>query len=79
MKTLKSYDEQSSLLYRSLDGRVCFVNHLELIDLPDGTEAFTLEDSNRAELFVSEALKQRFDRSGAKGITFRKIGRVRTR
>jgi hypothetical protein len=77
LTTLKSYDVRTSRFFRGLTGEIYLVDRLNLLAGPTSGEVFTIEDSNRAELFVLESFKQRIERSKLNGITFREIGRVR--
>jgi hypothetical protein len=78
---VKSYDpEVSRFLRDSGRGDIYWIEHLEFSRNPraDG-EVFVLEDSNRAELLVTESFRDRCLASSLKGLSFREVGRIRSR
>lgn len=75
LKTTKGYDAEASKFFRGETGQIFFVQHLVVTDpTVAGCELFTLEDSNRAQLYCLPAFKERIEALGLKGLKFREIG-----
>jgi hypothetical protein len=77
LETSRSYIGSSSVFMRGLDSQICFTQHLEFAaDQTPEADLFTLEDSNRAELFCLEAFKERIEQHSLSGIEFGQVGLV---
>lgn len=68
-------DETKSSVLRALGGEIFMVLELTIASNSAQVvaELFTLKNSNRAQLFALESFRNRLDRTGMKGITFRAI------
>jgi hypothetical protein len=79
LKTTTGYDAHESLMARGEAGDVFMIQH---VVITDGSVrkcgAFTIADSNRAQLLTLASVKDRVRHSGAKGIEFREIGILKT-
>lgn len=77
LQTASGIDAAGSEVMRGLNGEICFVMKIRVTD-PKAQEwdVFTLTDSNRAQLFVTNAFRERFERLGLKGVSFQAIGEI---
>jgi hypothetical protein len=77
LQAASDIDPAGSEVMRGLNGDICFVMEIRVTD-PKAQEwdVFTLTDSNRAQLFVTDAFRERVQKLKLKGITFRAIGEV---
>jgi hypothetical protein len=77
LQAASSIRPEGSEVMRGLNGDICFVMKV-LVNDPKAKEwdVFTLADSNRAQLFVTESFRARFERLKLKGITFQAIGAI---
>lgn len=75
LQAASSIDATASKVMRGLNGEICYVMKIRVTDsLVQGWDVFTLDDSNRAQLFVTNAFLERFKKLGLKGIEFQEIG-----
>ncbi|EIC30163.1 MULTISPECIES: hypothetical protein [Methylomicrobium] len=76
LKTTKDYDPEQSKFYRSGENQqIYMIKHLVLYDSSvEPIGLFTLEDSNRAGIFVTESFVERINKLGLKGVEFNEIG-----
>jgi len=80
LKSTKGYEAERSTLIRAENGLIYFVQHLLVTDdSVENCELFTLEDSNRAQLFCVLPFKERIEQLGLKGLRFREIGEYRSK
>ena len=77
LQVASSIKVEDSEVMRGLNGDICFVMKV-LVDDPKAKkwDVFTLADSNRAQLFVTQAFRARFEKLKLKGITFQAIGAI---
>lgn len=77
IKSVKGFDEEGSQVLRGVNGEIYLVLRLRITD-PSAHqhEAFTLTDSNRAQLFVRTSFRERVKKSKLQGITLREIGEL---
>lgn len=77
LNTTHDYDPKESLYSRCLNGEIFLVQRLRVSETILGKfEIFTIDDSNRAQLFAVESFVNRIKRLKLKGITFKEIGIV---
>jgi hypothetical protein len=77
LQAASSIKAEGSEVMRGLNGDICFVMKVIVNDLKAKEwDVFTLADSNRAQLFVTEAFRTRFEKLKLKGITFQAIGAI---
>lgn len=77
LKSVKGFDEERSEVLRGINGEVFLVLRLRITDpAAHQCEAFTLADSNRAQLFVRASFRDRIKKSKLQGITLREIGEL---
>lgn len=75
LKTTKGYDAEASQFLRGEGDKIFWVQHLVVTDPSiEECELFTLEDSNRALIFCLPSFKERIEKLGLKGLSFREIG-----
>lgn len=77
LQTASGIDAAGSEVMRGLNGDICYVMKIRVTD-PKAQEwdVFTLTDSNRAQLFVTNAFRERFEKLGLKGVSFQAIGEI---
>ena len=77
LQVTSSIKGEGSEVIRGLNGDICFVMKV-IVNDPKAKEwdVFTLADSNRAQLFVTEAFCARVKKLKLKGITFQAIGAI---
>lgn len=62
---------------RGLSGEIFYVVKVRVTDLrAKAWEMFTLKDSNRAQLFVTNEFRERVEKLGLKGIEFKEVGEI---
>lgn len=77
LRTTDCYDEAKSLLHRHPSGRIFMVQKLIVTaSLPENSELFTIDGSNRAYTYFLESLVDRIKDLGLEGLTFHEIGRI---
>lgn len=77
LKATNCYDEAKSLLHRDQTGEIFMVQKLILTTpLPEGSELFVIDGSNRAYTYLLESLVDRIKDLGLNGLTFKEIGRI---
>jgi hypothetical protein len=81
LKTTKDYDPERSRFYRSgPNNQIYMIDYLVIYDpTVELVGLFTLEDSNRASILVTESFVNRINQLGLKGIEFDEIGVLRNR
>lgn len=77
LKSVKGFEEEGSEVLRGLNGEVYLVLRLRVTDsVAYQCEAFTLTNSNRAQLFVRSSFRDRIKTLKLRGITLREIGEL---
>ena len=62
---------------RGLNGEICYVMKIRVTDpKAQGWDVFTLNDSNRSQLFVTRSFRERFKKLGLHGVSFKAIGEL---
>lgn len=80
LRTTNCYDEAKSLLHRDETGQIFMVQKLILTaPLPEKSELFTIDGSNRSYTYLLEPLVDRVKDLKLDGITFKEMGRVEQR
>ena len=75
--TTNGYDEAKSLLHRDQTGQIFMVQKLTVTaPLPESSELFTIDGSNRAYTYLLESLVDRIKGLKLDGLTFKEIGRI---
>lgn len=77
LQAASSINPERSEVMRGINGEIFFVIKIRVTD-PDARywEVFTLADSNRAQLFVTDAFRGRVQKHKLKGITFQAVGEI---
>lgn len=77
LQVANDIDMDASSVIRGLNGEICYVMKVYVTD-PDvqGLDIFTLNDSNRAQLFVTNVFVERFKKLRLRGIEFQEIGEL---
>lgn len=79
LRTTDSYDEAKSLLHRDQTGRIFLVQKLHVTaPLPENSELFTLDESNRAYTYLLQSRVDRIKNLGLTGLAFKEIGQIAT-
>lgn len=77
LRTTNCVDETRSLLHRDQTGQIFFVQKLTVTArLPEHSELFTIDGSNRAYTYLLEPLVNRIKNLGLEGLTFKEIGQI---
>jgi hypothetical protein len=77
LQTATNIDPEGSEVMRGLNGDICFVMKIRVTDpKAQDWDVFTLTDSNRAQLFVTDVFRARVAQLKLKGITFKQIGEI---
>lgn len=77
LRATNRYDEAKSLLHRDQTGEIFMVQNLIVTTpLPEGSELFVIDGSNRAYTYLLESLVDRIKNLGLNGLTFKEIGRI---
>jgi hypothetical protein len=75
LKSTNQYDRGRSICLRGTNNEIFLVQKIAVTDQTlDACQVFTIEDSNRGQLFVLPPVRERAMRLGLKGINFREIG-----
>jgi len=73
----KGFNEEGSQVLRAEHGEIYYVSRLQVTDpAAHHYEAFTLTDSNRAQLFVRSSFRDRVRKAKLQGITLKEIGEL---
>lgn len=76
-QAVSDVDPARSAFMNGLNGEICFVMKLCVTDpQAQDWELFTLRDSNRAQLFATDAFRDRVQKLGLHGISFAPIGEL---
>lgn len=79
LRATNCYDEAKSLLHRDPSGRIFMIQKLVVTaPLPEGSELFTVDGSNRAYTYFVDSLVERIVDLGLNGLTFKEVGRIVT-
>lgn len=77
LRAINCYDEAKSLLHRGQAGEIFMVQKLIVTTpLPEGSELFVIDGSNRAYTYLLESLVDRINDLKLNGLTFKEIGRI---
>jgi hypothetical protein len=76
LRTTRLYDPSKSILYRSAeDEKIFMVVRVVINDASlEQCEMFTIDDSNRTQIFVQPSFVDRVNALGFKGVNFKEIG-----
>jgi hypothetical protein len=76
LRTTRHYDPSKSIVYRSGENKEIFmVAHMVVNDASlEQCEMFTIDDSNRTQIFVQPSFVERIKALGLKGVNFKEIG-----
>lgn len=75
LKSTSQYDPQQSVMMRSANGGVFFIQRVVVNDNSvRACGVFTIEDSNRGQLLVLPSVKERITKARAHGLNFPEIG-----
>lgn len=70
-------DIENSQIMRGLSGEIFSITKIRVTDTKARDwEMFTIDGSNRTQLFVTESFRDRIEKSKLKGITFKEIGEI---
>lgn len=77
LQTASGIDAAGSEVMRGLNDDIYFVMKIRVTDpKAQAWDVFTLTDSNRTQLFVTDPFRERLEKLGLKGIEFQTIGEV---
>lgn len=77
LQSVTDIDFDNSEVMRDFDGQIFLVIKVRVIDSKaKDWEIFTLDASNRSQLFVTESFKNRIEKNKLKGIEFKLIGEI---
>ena len=77
LNSIREYNESRSILHKDSTGSIFVVQKLILDKFPvDSEELFTIENSNRSTIFVTESFANRVEHLRLKGLQFKRIGEV---
>jgi hypothetical protein len=77
LASVVKFDEKKSQIMRDESKQIFMILRLQLDSASvNGYEMFTLDESNRAQVFVTESFRDRVQGLNLKGITFQSIGEI---
>ncbi|MCD2513772.1 hypothetical protein [Comamonas endophytica] len=77
LQTVSEFDAAASEVLRGLNGEIYSVLKIRVTDPKAQTwDIFTFQESNRGQLFVTNAFRERVGKLGLKGIDFKEIGEI---
>lgn len=77
LNSIREYNESRSIVHKDPAGSIFMVQKLIVDEFPvDNEELFTIENSNRSTIFVTESFANRVKHLSLRGLQFKKIGEV---
>ncbi len=76
LRTTQHYDSSQSIVYRSVENNKIFMVARMVVNDPslEHSEMFTIDDSNRTQIFVHPNFVERIKSLGLRGVNFKEIG-----
>ena len=77
LNSIREYNESRSIVHKGPAGSIFLLQRLIIDEFPvDSEELFTIENSNRSTIFVTESFANRVKHLNLKGLQFKQIGEV---